>query len=90
MNSLDELLDNVATRIASKLQDAARRQQTTKTHARLLNVREAATYLGRTKDAVQHLGSSGKLPIVRSDKRVFFDVRDLDRWIEQNKRQQID
>jgi hypothetical protein len=29
--------------------------------------------------------SAGRLPIVRADRRVFLDVRNLDAWIEQNK-----
>ena len=52
---------------------------------RLLTVEEAAAYLGRTKEAVQHLIAAAKLPVVKSDRRVFLDIRDLDIWIEQNK-----
>jgi excisionase family DNA binding protein len=52
---------------------------------RLLTVEKAAGYLGRTKDAVQHMVAAGKIPTVRADRRVFVDVRDLDRWIEDNK-----
>lgn len=29
--------------------------------------------------------AGGKLPVVRADRRVFLDVRDLDRWIDANK-----
>jgi excisionase family DNA binding protein len=50
-----------------------------------LNVEEAAVYLGRTKEAVQHLIAAGKLPVVKPDRRVFLDIRDLDQWIEQCK-----
>jgi len=49
------------------------------------SVEQAAVYLGRTKEALQHLITSGKLPVVRADRRVFLDVRDLDEWVERNK-----
>jgi excisionase family DNA binding protein len=52
---------------------------------RLLTVEQAAVYVGRTKEAVQHLVASRRIPIVRSDRRVFLDVRDLDQWIDANK-----
>jgi len=51
----------------------------------LLTVEQAAAYLGRTKEAVQHLIAERKVPVVRADRRVFLDARDLDQWIEQNK-----
>jgi len=56
-----------------------------KTQKRLLNVEETAVYLGRTKEAFQHLNAAGKLPVVKPDRRVFLDIRDLDQWIEQCK-----
>jgi excisionase family DNA binding protein len=56
-----------------------------KIRPRLLTVEEAATYLGRSKEAVQHMIACGKLPTVRSDRRVFLDRNDLDQWIEQSK-----
>jgi hypothetical protein len=29
--------------------------------------------------------SSGKVPTIRADRRVFIDVEDLDRWIREHK-----
>lgn len=52
---------------------------------RLLSVREASTYLGRSVPALRELIWAGKLPIVRSDRRIFLDVQDLDRWIDTHK-----
>ena len=49
---------------------------------RLLTVREAAQYIGRTESAVRELVWNGKLPHIRTDRRVMFDIRDLDRWID--------
>ena len=42
-------------------------------------------YMGRTLEAMQHMICAGKIPTVRMDRRVFVDVRDLDRLIENSK-----
>ena len=52
---------------------------------RLYTVEESAVYMGRTLEAMQHMISAGKIPTVRMDRRVFIDVRDLDRLIENSK-----
>ena len=52
---------------------------------RLLTVAQAAIYLGRTPKAMYTLKARGVLPTVRGDGRVMFDVRDLDKWIADNK-----
>jgi len=52
---------------------------------RLLSVREAAQYLGRSEIAVREMTWNGKLPHIRADRRVLFDIRDLDRWIDINR-----
>jgi excisionase family DNA binding protein len=85
--SFDQLFETLADRIASRIETRLRAAATPAMRPRLLSVEQAATYIGRTKDAVQHLVSGGKLPCVRCDKRIFLDIQDLDRWIEQNKLQ---
>ena len=52
---------------------------------RLYTVEESAVYMGRTLEAMQHMIFAGKIPTVRMDRRVFIDVRDLDRLIENSK-----
>jgi hypothetical protein len=52
---------------------------------RLYSLKEASIYLGRTLWGVRELVWAGKLPIVRTGKRQFVDLRDMDRFIEQNK-----
>ena len=52
---------------------------------RLLTVDQAAIDLARSKDAVQHMVASRKLPVVRDGRRVFIDSEDLERWIDANK-----
>jgi excisionase family DNA binding protein len=51
----------------------------------LLTVKQAAVYLGRSEQAVQHLIFQRGLPVVRVGRRVHLDRRDLDIWIEKNK-----
>lgn len=51
----------------------------------LFTVKEAAIYLGRSEQAVQHLIFQKELPVVRVGRRVHLDRRDLDAWIENNK-----
>jgi excisionase family DNA binding protein len=51
----------------------------------LLSVKDAAIYLGRSEQAIQHLIFSHELPVVRVGRRVHLDRRDLDLWIEKNK-----
>lgn len=81
--NLDALIDAVAERLAVKV--AERTQNSATIKPRLLTVEQAAIYLGRTKEAVQHMIFEGKVPTVRTDRRVFIDIRDLDAWIEDNK-----
>ena len=85
--NLDALLDDLSDRIVQKLRANLPSTNGSGTVApRLLTVDQAAEYLGRTKTAVQHMISQRKIPVVKSDRRCFVDVRDLDRWIEDNKR----
>ena len=78
--SFDRLLEALAEKLAAKLS-----QDPSRLYPRLMTVEQAAVYLGRTKEAIQHLVSSGKVPTVRADRRVFLDRVDLDKWIDDNK-----
>ena len=80
--NLDGFLDALAERVAAKL---AQHVSPTRVQSRLMTVEQAAGYLGRTKEAVQHMIASGKLRTVRIDRRVCLDVRDLDRLIDESK-----
>jgi excisionase family DNA binding protein len=51
----------------------------------LYSVAEAATYLGRTPQSLQHLIADKALPVVRVGRRVHLHRKDLDAWIEKNK-----
>jgi excisionase family DNA binding protein len=78
--SFDRLLEALAEKLASKLC-----QEPTRLYPRLMTVDQAAVYLGRTREAIQHLVSSEKVPTVRTDRRVFLDRLDLDKWINEHK-----
>lgn len=85
---IDVLLTDLAKRVAAEVRaDLEPNGSGTAVRPRLLTVEQAATYLGRSKASVQHMVSDGSLPTVRSDRRVFLDVLDLDRWITQHKQQ---
>lgn len=79
-----DFINALVARIASDV--SARLTVTQSVRPRLLTVAQAATYLGRTDKGVRHLASIEAFPSVRGDGRVQFDIQDLDRWIEQNKR----
>lgn len=58
------------------------RQITAQDQPRLLNVAEAAHYLGTTVWQVRTLTWEKKLPVIRLGKRLLFDRADLDRFVE--------
>jgi excisionase family DNA binding protein len=53
---------------------------------RLMDLENAATYLGMSSDALKTKALQGKVPGVKIDKKWRFDRVDLDRWIEDHKR----
>ena len=85
VSALDGLLDMRAEKVAEKLKLEIATGATAELRPRLLTVDQAAAYLGRTRESLQHLIAAGKLPTVRSDRRVFLDIRDLDTWVDENK-----
>ena len=57
---------------------------------RLLNVEEAAEYLGLQIDTVYKKSRLRELPSVKVGRALRFDVVALDRYVEQNSRKQLD
>lgn len=53
---------------------------------KLFTVAQAAEYLGRTPKAIERMAEKGLLPTVRLDRRVQFDIYDLDMAIRDAKR----
>lgn len=53
---------------------------------RLLDMEQTAEYLGMSEDTIQRLVSEGQLVPVRLDRRLRFDIRDLNDLVETSKR----
>lgn len=52
---------------------------------RLLTVKQAAVYLACSVFAVRSLGWGGQVPSLKIGRRVLFDRRDLDRYVDLSK-----
>jgi excisionase family DNA binding protein len=74
---LDSLADAIAVRVAARLNKSE--------EPRLMSVKQAAEYIGRSPKAVRHMIDSGKVPVVREGTRVHLDRVDLDHWVEMRK-----
>ena len=71
--------------VASLLKEELARLVTPTIRPALLNVWEAAVYLGRSDQAIEHMIQQKDLPVVRKGRRVHLHRVDLDAWIEANK-----
>jgi hypothetical protein len=78
----DTLIEAIADAVARKLERMAGMQQ------RLMDVKDAAKYLGMTEDALRHKAGVD-IPCVRIDGRLRFDRRELDRWIDRAPREGV-
>lgn len=85
MSDLNGIFEQFANLVAERLAAELVNGHGPAINRRHLSVDHAALYIGRTKEALQFLLAAGKLPTVRSDRRVFLDIRDLDEWIERSK-----
>lgn len=83
--NIDGLLDALAKRVAAYVRAELAQDGGVRVKPRLLTVEQAAAYLGRSEEAMQHMIASGKISAVRIDRRVFVDVGDLERLIEEHK-----
>lgn len=77
--NLDQLLEAIADALIDRLEYRQTLRQ------RVVNVDGAAMYLGCSEEQVSNLVNEGKLIPVRYDRRLRFDIRELDRLIEQSK-----
>ena len=55
---------------------------------RLLDVDDAAKYLGMTTHALRHKAGT-EVPVVKIDNKLRFDRRDLDRYIDRAQREGV-
>ena len=80
---INAFTDLIAAKVSERL--TATDHESPKIKKRLFTVEEAAVYLGRTKEGVQHMIAAAKLTTVKLDRRVFLDRKDLDAMIERSK-----
>ena len=78
--ALDALADAIADRVYRRIATTLQRDK-----RRLLDVADAAEYLGRSASALRHLIAKGAIPCIRRDGRVQLDRQDLDNWLELGK-----
>ena len=52
---------------------------------RLMTIKEAAIYLGRPVWAIRSLIWAGTLPFVKTGRIYYFDIMDIDEFIDKNK-----
>jgi hypothetical protein len=76
------MIEAIAEAVAIKLERIAGTSQ------RLMDVDEAAKYLGMTPHSLRHKAAVD-IPCVRIDTKLRFDRRDLDRYIDGAKREGI-
>jgi hypothetical protein len=78
----DAMIEAIAEAVAVKLSRISSISQ------RLMDVEEAAKYLGMTPHALRHKAALD-IPCVRIDTKLRFDRRDLDRYIDRAKREGV-
>jgi Helix-turn-helix domain len=78
----DLLIEALAEAVARKLERMVASQQ------RLLDVEDAAKYLGMTAHALRHKAGN-EVPVVKIDNKLRFDRRDLDRYIDRAQREGV-
>ena len=76
-----EEIEAIITAVVSRMAD----QAGFSSGKRLLTIKEAAEYIGRSPRAVRALIKAGAFPSVVHDRRVFVDRTDLDAWIKRSK-----
>jgi excisionase family DNA binding protein len=79
------MAQTLAGQVASILKEELVRVSGSSVQPMLLDVKQAAIYLGRSEQSVQHLIAQHILPVVRHGRRVHLHRPDLDAWIEANK-----
>ena len=80
----EQFVTALAAQIAARINPQIQRRNGVSA-SRLLTVKDAAAYIGRTEQALQHLIHKREIVVVRKGRRVHLDRNDLDRWIEANK-----
>jgi excisionase family DNA binding protein len=77
-----------STAVAKKLEDdPGKKRSASSPRRRMLKTREAAEYLGISVWTLRKLAHTGKMPYLQhGDGWATFDLRDLDAYVDRNKR----
>jgi excisionase family DNA binding protein len=78
-----EFIDAIAVAVVDKIMERMPAAQFG--GKRLMNIKEAAAYIGRTEDAVYQLIHRRRLPAIKEGRRVHIDRDDLEQFIERNR-----
>jgi len=79
----ENVLSVVRAQVMAEMQ--GREQSKPATQNRLLTVHQAAEFLGRTDKAVRQLVYKRTIPVIRYDRAIRIDRRDLEALVEQNR-----
>ena len=82
---LDEVIETIAERVAEKIVARLPQHSPSADDPLLLSIEQAARKLGRTVPAMEHLIRQHRLPVVRIDRRIFLDYRDILKLIDDHK-----
>lgn len=77
------MIEAIAEAVALKLERMNGASQ------RLMEIEDAARYLGMTAPALRQKAAAGAIPVVRIDNKLRFDRRELDRLIDQATREGV-
>jgi excisionase family DNA binding protein len=83
-NVTDAIAEVIRTAVAAGVREAM--QVHDPTNRRLLTVEQTAEYLALSKRVIWEMLAAHELPVVARGRRKMVDIRDLDAWIETNKR----
>ena len=81
----DAIVESIADRVAEKILARLPQESLQADDPLLLSIEQAASKLGRTAPAIEHLIREHRLPVVRLDRRVFVDYRDILKLIDKHK-----
>jgi excisionase family DNA binding protein len=81
----EKIAQEVVARLAPYLQTGDGNGSKPPVQKRLLTVKEAAAYLGRSESAIYHLIGRREIPVIRHGRHVRLDRLALDRWLEGDK-----
>jgi excisionase family DNA binding protein len=82
MSAGDVMIEAIADAVAERLEKMNCRRK------RLVDLEEAAEYLGLSTDALRSLIEMGRLHPVRPTRKIQFDLKDLDQFIDELKKQE--